>query len=616
MRPFLPASSCWAAAQGPPSDPTTFWLTGGRNRTVLPAGLIGLNGYCNIVSTNGLIPGRNPTNTIFTNFLAHSGAYTFQMFDTTSDGFYMYQDYPCRAGSTWSAQCWAICYQSNYFDSAYAYMSVAFFDTNGFLLGASFDSGSGGYPAPFKQYGYGVYGSAVLDPFGYLGTANWIITPPQATDASGWLYLPATNWYYGYLLVSPTNVPGTNVESSYDYVWGTTNIIAPPGAAVVRYQLEFDNTSSDGGDVYWDDCQLVKLTWSDPDFTNPLPTSVSCYVGDPAQFAVKAVTKLPAITEKLSYQWQKNGTNLPMLPGGAFIGYTTNATLILTNLQVSDSGIYTCLLVDTNSWIRSVPVTLKVSALTPRQKVNVCGANAGFENAPAWPVWTHFNGANMVNTNSWLDAGQTTPVNIFDGNYVALIGSNGDRDNGFWAHFPCASGTTWKADGWAYISSLNDFTNANTCRLQIWFLDANGLDLTTKGTPTFESFKIYGLDYNLPQLTYCSMDASSPNNGVCGLTHDQLPRDQWCDLFVTNVTTQDGVTLTNDIIKGTWQNGVFVVPTAPTNANPVGMMNMQVYELSPVAGDANRAGKGVIPDDGLGNATDIVYWDDMESGSN
>ena len=59
----------------------------------------------------------------------------FQLFDTTADSAYIWQDYAAVAGSQWSASCWAICYASNYFDSAIAYMSVAFYDTNGNCVG-------------------------------------------------------------------------------------------------------------------------------------------------------------------------------------------------------------------------------------------------------------------------------------------------------------------------------------------------------------------------------------------------------------------------------------------------------------------------------------------------
>ena len=245
-------------------------------------------GYTLVVSTNGLVPG-----TTAENYLAHSGQYTFDLFDITADSPYIWQDYPAVAGSQWSANCYAICYASNYFSTAIAYMEVVFFDTNGNVLGASFDSNVGSYPAPFRQYGYGVYGSAILDPNAPLWGVGWIIAPPPAVDASGWMFLPATNFYYGYTNPPTPIEPGFcywgAIENGYELPTVSTNLVAPPGTAFVRFQLEFDNSSTNGGAVYWDDCVLAKLSWSDPDITNPQPANVTCYVGDSPSFTVHAI---------------------------------------------------------------------------------------------------------------------------------------------------------------------------------------------------------------------------------------------------------------------------------------------------------------------------------------
>ena len=54
----------------------------------------------------------------------------------------------------------------------------------------------------------------------------------------------------------------------------------------------------------------------------------------------------------------------------------------------------------TNGTIRSVPVPLTVLILSPLQKANVLGANAGWEQFPAWGNWNIFNGCYWaMNTN-------------------------------------------------------------------------------------------------------------------------------------------------------------------------------------------------------------------------
>jgi hypothetical protein len=547
-------------------------------------------GYIYVVSTNGTMAGV--TNGIIStnHFLAHSDKYTFQLFDTTGNSAIIYQDFATVAGSQWSASCYAICYASNYFSAgASAHLQVVFYNsTNGVVVSTNSSSGTAG-----------VYGSDFLDPIDLSGVAWWTIVPPPAVDATGWLFLTPTNFY--------NTDPAT--EASYDGFPNspiTTTLTAPPDTAFVRYQLEFHNAGTGGGDVYFDDCVLDKLVGSDPDITTA-PTSVTVYAGLSASFTVGAVRVVKA--EVLTYQWQKNGTNLP--PDGGvndIAGSTTTATLSFTNCQAADAGQFTVVVSDiptpgvTNS-IRSVPVTLTVLTLSCIQKVNALGANAGFENAAVWGPWEPFNGCYFASSNNVYGT-STTPVNVFDGNWVALVGANGNPDNGFHHAFGTGAnctflagvtpGSIWKAGGWAYISSTNDFIGGNTCRLQIWFRDADGNNLTANGTPTFESFKIYGLAYTNADMQYTNVDLSSPNLGQVGY-HDQLPRDQWCYLTVSNVVNS------SDLPIGTWNHGYFIVPTRdPTNI-PVAQINFQVYEYCPPSSAAYP-----------GSASDAVYWDDMQ----
>src|ERR1035437_2400178 len=544
-------------------------------------------GYIDVVSTNSLQGGAGSLNR-----LAHSGKYTFQLFDTTANSAIIYQDFAAVAGSQWSASSYAICYASNYFTTgASAHLQVVFYNsTNGVVVSTNSSSGTAG-----------VYGSDFLDPIDWSSMgAYWIIIPPPAVDATGWLFLTPTNLYAPDPAFAPDRASEFYLEVPNSPI--TTTLTAPPDTAFVRYQLEFDNTGTGGGDVYFDDCILNKLVGSDPDITDP-PTSVTVYAGLPASFTVGAVRVVKA--EVLTYQWQKNGTNLP--PDGGvndIAGSTTNATLSLTNCQAADAGQFTVVVSDiptpgvTNS-IRSVPVTLTVLNLSCIQKANALGPNAGFENAPAWAPWEPFNGCYFASSNNVYGA-STTPVNVFDGNWVALIGANGNPDNGFHHAFGTGAsctvlagvtpGSMWKAGGWAYISSTNDFSGGNTERIQIWFKDADGV--AVPGTPTYESFKIYGLAYNNADMQYTNIDTSSPNFGQVGY-HDQLPRDQWCYLTVSNVIGG------GDLPINTLPGGVFMVPTNTTP--PVAQINFQVYEYCP---PSSAAYPGV--------ASDAVYWDDMQ----
>jgi hypothetical protein len=547
-----------------------------------------LTGYSFVVSTNSLINGAGTGNV-----LAHSGKNVFQLFDTTTDSSYIYQEYAAIAGSQWSASCYAICYSNNYFliGAANAHMQVAFYDSSNNVVP---------YPSPASG---GVLGSVFLDPEDLSGFGiTYAIVPPMAVDATGWLYLPATNLYDADPATEASYDPATNPVPA--------TLTAPPGTAYVRYQLEYDNTLPSIGAVFWDDCDLEKLNWTDPDITNQ-PVSVTAFAGAAASFSVTATHTGAYPNEKFTYQWQFNGTNLP--PGGGvnnISGTTTTPVLTFTNVQGADSGLYSVLVTlksvagnYTNS-ITSVPVPLTVFTLSPLQKANALGVNSGFESNPVWIPWNVFNGCYFATAANTYDG--TTPVNVLDGGSVCLLGANGDRDNGFYQVIPAPPGSVWKAGGWAYISSLNDIAAGNTCRLQIWFKDNSGT--TVPATPNYESFKLYGLAYTNADMQYVNIDTSSPNYGQVGY-QVQLPRDQWVYLAVTNEVnippnaTSSGFYIDYDLPTNTLPTGDFVVPT---NAAQI---NLQVYEYCPINTDTNLLGQ---PPEYLGSASGGVYWDDME----
>ena len=477
------------------------------------AGLTGwtlsLTPYIYAVSTNAQIGGGDTNN-----ILAHSGTNVFQMFNTTATApqgpsTYMYQDYPAIAGSVWTANGYAISYASNYLSpSTSAQIQAAFYDASNNVV--PYPSAIGGtYASDFLVFDASVTNEGVP-----------AIAPPPAVDASGWVYLEATNLNDD----NPADAAGV------DTTVVTYPLVAPPGTAKIRYEVYLVNTVASGGQVYWDDLALNKLNLTDPDITNQ-PAAVTVYAGLPASFTVGAWHTGQYPSEKFTYQWYYNVTN--MLPAGGGVnniaGPTTTATLSFTNCSAIASGLYSCVVTlksagNYTNTITSVPVPLTVLVLSPLQKANVLGANAGFENNPAWPPWNIFNGCQFAMAANFYDfAGAATdPVNVLDGTSCAWVGDNGDRDNGFYAQFAAAPGSLWKANGWAYVATTNDFTGGNTCRLQIWFLNSLG-GAATPGTPTYESFKIYGLGYTNADAQYVDINTNSPTYGQT-LYHTQLPK--------------------------------------------------------------------------------------------
>ncbi len=147
------------------------------------------------------------------------------------------------------------------------------------------------------------------------------------------------------------------------------------------------------------------------------PTNQTLPVGATAIFAVTA-TGLPPLT----FQWSVNGTNL---------ANGTNATLILTNVQIAESGSYSVVVSNTNNIAISSNAVLTVGyppaiAVQPSSQEVPQGTNVLFTvtatgTAPLSYQWS-FNGAALAQAaNSSLSLTNVQGANI--GSYSVLISS-------------------------------------------------------------------------------------------------------------------------------------------------------------------------------------------------
>jgi hypothetical protein len=332
------------------------------------------------------------------NILAHSGAWTFKAYQDVPGGFTrIYQDIAVAPGSQWTASCFALSHTQDYISAGdNAHLQVVFYDSTG-------------------TNALAVYGSDILDPQAFF---SFTIVPPMAVDASGWTYLSVSNIYAS--------------DPASEENWNTTftgNMTTPAGAAVLRYQLEYDNSAGAGGSMFFDDCDLEKVVGSDPDIVT-VPVAQVAVVGQNVTFV-----GLGSGNTTLSYRWKKDGMDL----SGPRIGGANTSTLTISNCLASDAGNYSVVISDVNGSIQSVPVALTVQ--NPAQANNALGPNAGFENAPVWSPWNPFNGTGLPSTNSTYYL-VTNKVDVYDGTYCAQIYAGG-TDNGFWVHVPCTPGSVW-----------------------------------------------------------------------------------------------------------------------------------------------------------------------------
>ena len=177
----------------------------------------------------------------------------------------------------------------------------------------------------------------------------------------------------GTQLLNQTVPAGTNVTFSigvlgttppaYQWQFNTTNLI---GATNAIYTLTNVALSASGSYAVLVTNSFGKSLSTSALLTvlpaiitsQPQPTSQTVASGIDITYSVSALTTVP-----LSYQWQINGTNLLN---------ATNATLTLTNVTLTDSGIYTVLLTNVFGGVLSSNAQLTVlPALVTTQPENV-----------------------------------------------------------------------------------------------------------------------------------------------------------------------------------------------------------------------------------------------------
>ncbi len=128
------------------------------------------------------------------------------------------------------------------------------------------------------------------------------------------------------------------------------NGVAPDADVFIRFRAAINYSVYSQADetVFLDDVRLIAgnpSDWQPPTIVNQ-PTNVIVAVSESAMLSVTAVGTAP-----LNFQWQFNGTNLAS---------ATNSSVVLTNVQPSDSGSYRVVIANSNGSETSSVATLSV----------------------------------------------------------------------------------------------------------------------------------------------------------------------------------------------------------------------------------------------------------------
>ena len=188
-------------------------------------------------------------------------------------------------------------------------------------------------------------------------------------------------------------------------------------------------TSSTGGPGGHGNVFRLSFT-SAPQITTQ-PAGLSSFVGAAASFSV-GVTGSPVLT----FQWQKNGTNLT---NGNGVAGATNRVLTLTNLVTNNAGNYSVIVSNALASVPSTPAMLTVSSSgpsivsSPTPLTLLPGATATFSvgasgNAPLYYQWRK-NSTNLTDVGNLTGSGTATltinNVSAADaGTYSAVVSNS------------------------------------------------------------------------------------------------------------------------------------------------------------------------------------------------
>jgi hypothetical protein len=138
---------------------------------------------------------------------------------------------------------------------------------------------------------------------------------------------------------------------SYQWMFNTTNITGATNAVLILANAQFTNAGSYSvlvtnayGSITSSNALLTVLA---PVIITAQPTNLTVYVGGTANFAVTASGTMP-----LGYKWNFNQTN---------IANATNASLVLTNVQLNQAGEYAVLVTNLVNSVLSSNAVLTVN---------------------------------------------------------------------------------------------------------------------------------------------------------------------------------------------------------------------------------------------------------------
>ena len=487
-----------------------------------------LNEFSGVQSTNGLV---YPSPTVHVS--VHGGTNALKIWGynqpyTVPDG--LMQTLACAAGSTWAASGWLNTQvPDNMTSTEFAYLEVQFLDSssNSVGLGGQFLSPNLTPASPTSTWTY----LEVVDQL----TGDTNLVAPSGTAFIRFIMrfsqpggYPGGSCYYDDMQLVKTSKPDPEITvqpSPLTKVYGQTAVfsVVADGVTALSYKWQKgggDITNPNAHGVTADTLTISNVTVADNDaYTVTVTDQAGPLTSDPANLIVQdpgVIAITPALgqtktdgasasfsvsaagSSALSYQWQFNGN--PLNNGGRITGALSSA-LTVANVSAADAGTYTVAInggaVQASSGLMVVPASQVATNL-----LNNPGFEYGVLAEPWESGWNGFGGAALATVNDFYydatnAAYSTTPVSVYDGNYVSRTYVTA-ADNGLYQpNVPAVAGGTYHVGGRFYVSSLDPITGAAWVVLQLMFKDSTGTTIQ----PTLASYQI-GTNFTTDTWTY------------------------------------------------------------------------------------------------------------------
>jgi uncharacterized repeat protein (TIGR03803 family) len=314
------------------------------------------------------------------------------------------------------------------------------------------------------------------------------------------------------------------------------------------------------------------------------PQSQIANAGAPVTFFVGAIS-----VYALSYQWQKNGTNLPS--GGNVLGATSNP-LTLTNISDSDAADYSVVVSNPYLHATSSNATLTVDdfpflASPPQSQTVIIGSNVTFAvtvyGAPPFVFQWYFNGTPL---------GSPTAGTHFSSYTLTQVGTN-------------------RAGNYS-VQAVNGLGSLTSSDATLTVIDRPGITLqpvnTTNNADTTATFSVVVASLSPVSYQWQKNGMGFTNGGnISGITTSTMT--------ITNVSDNDAaiysVIVTNLAGSTTSSNATLTVLDPPgITAQPVGLrllLGRSVAFNISVSGTAPLHYQWRFNDDNVLNATNAAY---------